>query len=134
MFFSSKMWKKSALLVYLAIYLKDLSNICKILHLRTYVCIYVCTYARIRHQWPATDIGGWPLVNESSRNNKKKQKRIAFKVWTAVPCVEKYKIGAAVQILEIIHFFLILRRFISVKYVTIHEWGSENVTFKPVRK
>ena len=38
-------------------------------------------YERIR-QWPVMDIGDLPLVNESSR--------IAFKIWTAVPRVEKY--------------------------------------------
>ena len=47
------------------------------------------------------DIGGWPLVNESSRKN-----RIAFKIWTAVPGVEKFTIGAAVQILETFPFIL----------------------------
>ena len=40
------------------------------------------TYERIR-QWPVTDIGGWPLVNEWSRN-KKKNGWMAFKIWTAV--------------------------------------------------
>ena len=30
-------------------------------------------------QWPVTDIGGWPLVNESSRNEIK---RIVSKIWT----------------------------------------------------
>ena len=59
-------------------------------------------YERIR-QWPVTDIGGRPLVNESSRNKKK---RIDFKIWTAVSRGEKYKIGAAVQTLEIIGFTL----------------------------
>ena len=37
-------------------------------------------------------ISVWPLVKESSRNKKKRK---AFKIWTAVPRVEKYKIGAA---------------------------------------
>ena len=35
-----------------------------------------------------------------------KKNRIAYKIWTAVPRVEKYKIGAAVQILETIRFIL----------------------------
>ena len=51
-------------------------------------------YERIR-QWPVADIGGLPLVND--RRDIKKN-RIAFKIWTAVPRVEKYKIGEAVQI------------------------------------
>ena len=38
-----------------------------------------------------------------------KKNRIAFKIWTAVPRVEKYKFGAAGQILETI-------RFISFRY------------------
>ena len=46
-------------------------------------------YERIS-QWPVTDIGGWPLVNESCSEIRN---RIAFKIWTAVPCVEKYKTG-----------------------------------------
>ena len=40
--------------------------------------------------------------------HKIKKKQIAFKIWTAVPCVEKYKNGAAaVLILKTIHFILI---------------------------
>ena len=35
-----------------------------------------------------------------------KKNRIAFKILTAVPRVEKYKIGTAVQILETIRFIL----------------------------
>ena len=35
-----------------------------------------------------------------------KKKRIAFKIWTVFPRVEKYKIGAAVQILETFRFIL----------------------------
>ena len=31
---------------------------------------YLCIYERIRRLWPVTDIGGWPLVKESSRNKK----------------------------------------------------------------
>ena len=50
-------------------------------------------YERIR-QWPVIDIGGLPLVND--RRDIKKN-RIAFKIWTAVPCVEKYKIGTALS-------------------------------------
>ena len=33
-----------------------------------------------------------------------KKNRIAFKIWTAVPGKEKYKIGAVGQILETIRF------------------------------
>ena len=84
-------------------------------------------YERIR-QWPVTDITVWLLVNESSRNNKKN--RIAFKIWTAVPRVEKYRIGAAVQILETIRFILFrndssnMRRFIYERLVTkIRDWS-----------
>ena len=50
--------------------------------------------------------------------------RIAFKIWTAVPRVEKYKIGAAVGILETIRFILfranLFRTERSVKYATVH--------------
>ena len=35
------------------------------------------------------------------------ENRIAFKIWTTVPHVEKYKIGAAVQILETIRLNLV---------------------------
>ena len=35
-----------------------------------------------------------------------KKKRIDFKILTAVSCVEKYKIGAVVQILEAMRFIL----------------------------
>ena len=49
-----------------------------------------------------------------------KKNRIAFKIWTAVPRVEKYKIGAAVQILETIsalfYFATIHIREVSHKY------------------
>ena len=53
----------------------------------TYI-IYV--YKRIC-QWPVTDIGGWPLVNELLRNKKK---HIACKIW-----IKKKKIRGEVQIL-----------------------------------
>ena len=47
------------------------------------------------------------LVTDLSQMNRRKIKyRIAFKIWTAVPRFEKYKIGAAVQILETIRFIL----------------------------
>ena len=48
-----------------------------------------------------------------------KKNRITFKIWTAVPRIEKYKIGAAAQILETIRFILFINER-SVKYVTIH--------------
>ena len=45
------------------------------------------------------------LVADLSLMNRREIKnRIAFKIWTAVHRVEKYKIGAAVQILETIRF------------------------------
>ena len=47
---------------------------------------------------------------------KWKKNRIAFEIWTAIPRVEKYKIGAAVQILEIIRLFFYER---SIKYAKI---------------
>ena len=93
-------------------------------------CIH-STYGRIR-QCPVTDIGGWPLVNESSRNEKKN--RIAFEIWNAIPRVEKYKIGAVAQILGTIHFILFrddpftsgksnVRRFIYERSATnIRDW------------
>ena len=41
------------------------------------------------------------LVADLSKMHRRGIKnRIAFKIWTAVPRVEKYEIGAAVQILE----------------------------------
>ena len=40
------------------------------------------------------------------REIKTKQKRLAFKISTAVPGVEKYKISAAVYVLETICFIL----------------------------
>ena len=43
-----------------------------------------------------------------------KKNRIAFKIWTAVTRVEKYKIGAAVQILETIRFILFLDDLLEV--------------------
>ena len=47
------------------------------------------------------------LVADLSEINLREIKnRIAFKICTAVPSVEKYKIGAAVQILEMIRFIL----------------------------
>ena len=52
----------------------------------------------------------------------KQKNRIAFKIWTAVPRVEKYKIGAAaVQILETTRFILFRDDSFtrSVKYATI---------------
>ena len=40
-------------------------------------------------------------------NRREMKNRIAFKIWTAVPNVEKYKtVAAAVQILETICFIL----------------------------
>ena len=48
-----------------------------------------------------------------------KKNRKAFKIWTAFPRVEKYKIGAAVQIFETIRF-IEFRYERSVKYATIH--------------
>ena len=48
---------------------------------------------------PVTDNGGWPLVNESSWNKN----RIAFQILTSFPCVEKYKISAALLYFATIH-------------------------------
>ena len=97
---------------------------------------------RIR-QWPVTDIGGWPLVNESSniwRTSRKwivakwKKTRIAFEIWNAIPRVEKNKICVAVQSLETIRFILFrddpfmsgksnVRRFIYERSATnIRDW------------
>ena len=39
-------------------------------------------------------------------NRREIKNRIAFEIWTAVPRVEKYKIGAAIQILETIRLIL----------------------------
>ena len=47
------------------------------------------------------------LVADLSEMNRREIKnRITFKIWTAVPRLEKYKTGAAVQILETIRFIL----------------------------
>ena len=47
------------------------------------------------------------LVADLSEINLREIKnRIAFKIWTVVPRVEKYKIGATVQILKIVRFIL----------------------------
>ena len=67
---------------------------------------------------------------------KIKKNRIAFKIWTADPRVEKYKIGAVVaQILETIRFILFrddlftrgqsnMRRFINERSATnIRDWS-----------
>ena len=55
-------------------------------------------------------------------NRREMKNRIAFKIWTAVPRVEKYKIGAALQILETIRFILFRDDIYEklVKYSTIH--------------
>ena len=57
-------------------------------------------YVRIC-QWPVTDIGGWALVNASLRNKKNLLKS------EPKTRVEKYKVGAAVQILETTRFILV---------------------------
>ena len=53
------------------------------------------------------------LVTDLSQMNrreiKKKTDTIAFKIWTAVPRVEEYKIDAAVQILEDYPLYLLFR-------------------------
>ena len=51
-------------------------------------------------------------------NRREIENQIAFKIWTAVPRIERYKIGSAVQILETDLFSFIYER--SVKYATIH--------------
>ena len=71
---------------------------------------------RIR-QWPVTDIGGWPLVNESSRNEIK---RIVSKNWNASPILYISTRGAAVQIT----WFFISRRIIYERPATnIRDWS-----------
>ena len=67
--------------------------------------------------------------------NREWKNLIAFKIWTAVPRVEKYKIGPAVQILETVPFILFrndsftrgqsnVRRFINERSVTnIRDWS-----------
>ena len=44
------------------------------------------------------------LADLSLMNRRKIKNRIAFKIWTAVPGEERYKIGAVGQILETIRF------------------------------
>ena len=46
------------------------------------------------------------LVADLSLMNRREMKKKTFKIWTAVSPVEKYKIGAAVQILETIRIIL----------------------------
>ena len=70
---------------------------------------------------PVTSHGYWWLTSRKLIVDIKN--RIAFKICTAVPRVEKYKIGAAVQILRHYPLYYISRRLIcerSVKYATIH--------------
>ena len=55
-----------------------------------------------RRQWPVT--GYWCLTSRKWIVSWNKKKRIAFKILTAVPRMENYKIGAAVQILETIGY------------------------------
>ena len=68
-------------------------------------------------------------------NRREIKNRIAFKIWTAFPRVEKYKIGSAVQILETIRFILFrddsftreqsnIQRFIYERSATnIRDWS-----------
>ena len=68
-------------------------------------------------------------------NRREIKNRIAFKIWNAVPRVEKYKIGAAVRILETIRFIIFradsftrvqsnMRRFIYERSATnIRDWS-----------
>ena len=68
-------------------------------------------------------------------NRREIKNRIAFKIWTAVPRVEKNKIGAAVQILDTIRFIIFyadsftrgqsnMRRFIYERSATyIRDWS-----------
>ena len=60
-----------------------------------------------------------------------KKNRIAFKIWTTVSRVEKYKIAAAVQISETIRIIFFLLRFIyerSVKDAMIlYERSATNI-------
>ena len=64
-------------------------------------------------------------------NRREIKNRIAFKFRTAVPRVEKYKIGAAVGILETIRFILfrpnLFRIERSVKYATVHLRMATNI-------
>ena len=67
-------------------------------------------------------------------NPREIKNQVAFKIWTAVPRVEKYKIGAAVQILETVRFIIFrvdsltkgqsnIRRFIYERSATnIRDW------------
>ena len=68
-------------------------------------------------------------------NRREIKYRIAFKIWTAVPRGEKYKIGAAVPIWDYISFILFrndsfkkgqsnMRRFIYERSANnIHDWS-----------
>ena len=46
-------------------------------------------------------------------NRREIENQIAFKIWTAVPRIERYKIGSAVQILETVRFIFTHLRGIS---------------------
>ena len=65
----------------------------------TYITVFSCILPiSIWKNTPVTSHGYWWLT--SSKLIVEIKNRIAFKICTAVPRVEKYKIGAAVQILE----------------------------------
>ena len=67
------------------------------------------TFERIR-QWPVTDIGGLPRVNESPWNKKN---RIAFKIWTAlknIKSLQRFRLSA------LFHFATIHLREVSHQY------------------
>ena len=78
-------------------------------------------------------------------NRREVKKQIAFKIWTAVLRLEKYKIGSGVQILETICFILFrndsftrgqsnMRRFIYERSATnIRDWSWYNVVFHSIR-
>ena len=80
------------------------------------------------HQWPVMDIGGWPLVNESSWIKKPDS-------LYNLPRVIKYKTGAVVRILATIRFILFhadsftrgqsnMRRFIFERSTAnIRDWS-----------
>ena len=75
------------------------------------------------------------VADLSEMNRREMKNRKAFKIWTAVPGEEKYKIGAVGQILETIRFILFrdgsftrgqsnIRRFIYERSVdNIRDWS-----------
>ena len=78
---------------------------------------------------PVTDNGGWPLVNESSWNKN----RIAFQILTSFPCVEKYKISAALLYFATIHLREVSHQYpwlITGVFFYMHHIQCINRTYK----